>query len=245
MNPAIRCAGFRGPWNWCCTSSTAVAVISAGERRRKSGDSRFHRVVFHFFKVYRSGVDADGRSGFHAGRLNAQTFDGTGQERAGRFGASAALNLFASDVHQSVEEGAGRDDYAAGVELCAPYGAYAGYMALLGEQLGHLVLPDVQVGGVFQNLAPFLDEAHAVALGARAPHGRSFGAVEHAELDGGAVGDQARESAQRIDFANNLALGNAADGGVAAHLGNFVHIHRDEAGFAPMPAAAAAASQPA
>ena len=47
----------------------------------------------------------------------------------------------------------------------------------------------------------------------------------------GAVGDQARESAQRIDFANNLALGNAADGGVAAHLGNFVHIHRDEAGF--------------
>ncbi len=59
------------------------------------------------------------------------------------------------------------------------------------QQLRGGILPDVEVRGVLQRMAPLLRETGFVALRAGAPHGGSLRAVEHPELDGRAVGDAA------------------------------------------------------
>ncbi len=58
----------------------------------------------------------------------------------------------------------------------------------------------------------------AVGLGAGAAHGRALGAVEHAELDSGAVDGATHHAVQRIDLADQVALGQPADRRVARHL---------------------------
>ena len=63
-----------------------------------------------------------------------------------------------------------------------------------------------------------------VALGAGAVHGRPLAAVEHPELDARRVGEEAHRPAEGVDLADNLPLGDAADGWVAAHLPHGVGV---------------------
>jgi hypothetical protein len=75
-------------------------------------------------------------------------------------------------------------------------------------------------------------------------HRGPFATVQHAELDSGGVDHAAHLAAQGVDLADNLPLGHAADGRIAAHLGHGVAVHREqhrlraqpgrgECGFAP------------
>ena len=57
----------------------------------------------------------------------------------------------------------------------------------------------------------------AVGLRPRPAHGRAFAAVQNAKLDAALVGDAAHEAVQSIDFPDQMALAQAADGRVAAH----------------------------
>ena len=143
------------------------------------------------------------------------------------FGTTAALQLGATYVHEAVEEGARRDDDTLGMQGNVHIGLHARHLLrlLVNEQFPHLILPDAQVLRVLQDLSPFPDELCPVALSTGAPHGRTLAAVQHPELNGGAVGNLARMSAQGIYLAHYLPLGNAADGRVARHLCNLVHVH--------------------
>ena len=58
----------------------------------------------------------------------------------------------------------------------------------------------------------------AVGLGARAAHRRPLAAVEHAELDAGAVDGAAHDAVERVDLAHQMALAEPADRRVARHL---------------------------
>ena len=58
----------------------------------------------------------------------------------------------------------------------------------------------------------------AVGLGARPPHRRPLAAVQHAELDAGAVDRPAHDAVERVDLAHQMALGEPADRRVARHL---------------------------
>ena len=70
-----------------------------------------------------------------------------------------------------------------------------------------------------------------VALGARGPDGGAAGGVEQAELDADGVGDFAHDAAEGVDFADQMAFGDAADGGIAGHLRDQVDIERVEGGL--------------
>ena len=152
-----------------------------------------------------------------------------GKALYGRLGNAPARHLLAPDVQKSVEERACREHHALRPQLHAPHGAYAYGLAMLDDELLGLVLPDVEAVGTVEHRAPLPDELAAVALRAGAPHGGPFRAVEHSELYCRGVGDEPHLSAQRVNLAHYLALGNSADGWVAAHLGNLVHVHGDEA----------------
>ena len=67
-----------------------------------------------------------------------------------------------------------------------------------------------------------------IRLGPGRMHGRALGPVEHAELNAGGVDDLAHLAAERVDLADDLALGDTADGRVAAHLGDGISAHGQE-----------------
>jgi hypothetical protein len=50
-------------------------------------------------------------------------------------------------------------------------------------------------------------------------------------LDHGFVADDPRIATHGIYFADNLAFSDAAHGGVAAHLGDSLHVHGDQENF--------------
>ncbi len=71
---------------------------------------------------------------------------------------------------------------------------------------------------------------HAISLGASGAYGRSLAAVENAELDAGEIRGRGHGAAQGIDLLDQMALADAADGGVAAHLAESFHIMREQQG---------------
>ena len=137
-----------------------------------------------------------------------------------------------SAIHFAREERTcGKDDGTA-LELDAHARFYAPYAATgirgIEEYLRGGILPNIEVYGVFERASPLLRELALVALRARAPHGGSLRAVEHAELDGGKVGDASRHAAQSIDLPDDLTFGNASYGRIARHVGDLGHIHRQQ-----------------
>ena len=202
----------------------------AGAEEGEAVEVILAHLFFHVFEVYASSVNAHRCPGFHPSVCDAVLLDGFCQFVRSRFGHTSPGKHDSSDVHQPVQEGTGGDDDALGVEGAAPDGEDAPNFAVGYQELPHGVLPDVEVGRVLQHLAPCPDELVAVALGAGAPHGRAFRAVQQTELDGCLVGHSSCPSAQSVYFANDLPLGYAADGRIATHLTNLIHIHRDETG---------------
>ena len=190
---------------------------------------------FHLVKMNGTGIDTDGSTGLHACRAYSQFFDGTGEMCGCRFGTTSTGDLLSSDVHQSVEKGAGCNHHGTCRKCGIPDGSHTTYFSLFNEDFRNLILPDVKIVRVFEVLSPFRDETCAVALGTRTPHGRTFRTVQHLELNGCGIRNDAGKTAQGIDFAHDLSFRNTTDGRVAAHLCDFVHVHRDEACFGSEP----------
>ena len=138
-----------------------------------------------------------------------------GDAKGGAFTGTSAPELFFTDVYQAVEESAVGEDHGLGADLHAELGLDPDATSLFGQEAHDAVLPEVEVGRGFQHLAPSLGEEVSVVLGSWAPHGRPLGLVEHAELDGAAVGHQAGVAAERVHLAYDLTFGDASHGGVA------------------------------
>jgi hypothetical protein len=104
----------------------------------------------------------------------------------------------------------------------------------LGDGAAHGVALDHQVidrslehGQVFLRLDDAPDRHPvqvAVGLAARRAHGRALGGVEGSPLDAGQVGSMGHRPAQRVDLLDQVALADAADGRVAAHCPDRLHI---------------------
>ena len=188
------------------------------------------RLLLHVFEVNAPLVDADWCSRFHSCRCDSPSGDAFREMMNGRFCASSTFHHLSSHVHQSVEESAGSNDDALGIEFCTPDGAHADCLSVCYEQLVGLVLPDVEVVGMVEDGSPFPDELATVALSTRTPYGRSLSYIKHTELDSRLVGDDTHLSAQCINLSHNLSLGNTAYGRIATHLTNLVHVHRYQAG---------------
>ena len=87
----------------------------------------------HVLKVDRAAVDAHGRAGLHPSGGHSVARDALGEASDGRFGNASARQMLASDVQQSVEEGACGEHHALRAQLNAPHGAYAHGAAVLHE----------------------------------------------------------------------------------------------------------------
>ena len=151
----------------------AHAVIHKGELV----EIVFSVLNIHILIVHAASVDAYRRSGFHSSVCDAMSGNGFGQLVGCRFGHSSARKHGASHVHQSVQESSGSQYDAFGAESYSPKSSESGHFAVFNKNLLYGILPNMQVGSVFQNFTPCPDEFVTVALRTRTPHGRSFGAV--------------------------------------------------------------------
>ena len=90
-----------------------------------------------------------------------------------------------------------------------------------------------QVGLVFQNFAYRGFVQHPIGLGPGGTHRWTFPAIEHTELDAAEVGSSRHGTAKGVDFLDQVAFADPADGWVAAHLPKCFDVVRQQQGFYP------------
>ena len=98
------------------------------------------------------------------------------------------------------------------------YGHDAAYRLAVDQQVAGLLLEQREVRLVLQDGSDRLPVELAVGLRARGPYCRTLAGIEGAELDAGSIRGARHDAAQRIDLADQVALADAADGRIAAHL---------------------------
>ena len=183
-------------------------------------------------EMYRAAVEAHRRAGLHPVSGESESAQLFGNAGGGRLGTAATGKLHAANVHQPVQERAVGKHHGAGGEFHAESGFHAcdtRFLAIVVDgQAGNGVLPHPQVRRLLKLMTPVFRKPHAVNLGARAPHGGAFRAVEHAELYRCTVGYHAHTAAERINLAHNLTFCYAAYGRIAAHLGYLVQVNGNQ-----------------
>ena len=168
-------------------------------------------------------VEARRGAGLEAAELEAELAEGAGEALGGGFADAAALGSGLAGVHEGLEEGAGGDDDGAGQVDGLRRGTRTPAIAAVSTRIASTISwRSDEVGLAFDGELGEALVGFLVALGAGAVHGGALAAVEQAELDGGGVGEEAHGAAEGVDLADDLALGDAADGGVAGHLADGV-----------------------
>ncbi len=85
---------------------------------------------------------------------------------------------------------------------------------------------EIQIGGIFDQPLHAELISLLVALRSRGSGAGTFACIEHAPLDGSGISIECHGSAKGVDLSDHVSLGEATDGGVAAHLADGVEILR-------------------
>ena len=123
------------------------------------------------------------------------------------------------------EEGAGGQDHGPASDPLAPVGDDGGDPAVAVDL--DVVDPggqDLEVRLLGQQGLDRLAIELAVGLGAGAADGRALGKIEHPELDAAAVDRPGHDAVEGVDLPHQMALGEAADGGIAGHFADLGRI---------------------
>src|SRR5690606_35835982 len=123
-------------------------------------------------------------------------------------------------MDDATQEGAGRQHYGARRQLAAVQQADTGDPTLGQQDVVDLPLDDGQPRLCRKGRLHGLAVELTVHLRPRAAYGGTLAPVEDAELDAGKVRYPAHQPVQRVDFPDQMALAEPANGRVAAHLAN-------------------------
>ena len=182
--------------------------------------------------VQRATVEAGRRAGLEAGQTQADALKRLADARRGPFAGSAAGRLLFATVKYPLHERAGTEDdrpgTVFGVAVYANAGDPRASLGALDQEVLDQLLSQVEVWLLLDEPLDLLLIGSLVGLGSRAVHGGALPLVEQAELKARAVDGQAHRSAEGVDFADDLPLGNPADGRIAAHLGDRIQVARQQ-----------------
>src|SRR6185436_11082879 len=135
-----------------------------------------------------------------------------------------------AEVDFAAQESTGGDDDGARRETAAVARFHPSdpRAALVEEQICDHALTELEGRELLEQKPNGTAIQSAIGLSARSPDGGALRAIQHAELDGGAIGGAAHQTAQGVDFADDSTLCNAADGGIAGHLADRVEHRRQQ-----------------
>jgi len=225
----------------------AICEIAEGRGHRVAG------LQLQAFKVEALAGQPRRRAGLEPAQIQAQPGERPADAHGRAFADAPAFGFALALVHEGPHEGAGGQHHGLSAqvkglahavdrsELSAAVGRIASVMRAVRPADAHAHaatgFQDEVVDGARDRLQIWPCGQHLlhragvgvfVTLAARAVHRRALALVEHAELDARGVGHPAHEAAQGVDLADDLALGQAADGRVAAHGAGLGRVHGDQ-----------------
>jgi phosphoribosylamine--glycine ligase len=133
-------------------------------------------------------------------------------------------------VGEAVQKCSGGDHNTIGRNCSAIPQLDTGDARVFDVELRDLGLQDAQIGLALEDLAHFDPILLLVALGAWRPDGRAPAGIQKTKLDSDRVGDFAHHAAERVHFADQMPLRDAADGRITRHLRDQIQVHRDHRG---------------
>ena len=98
---------------------------------------------------------------------------------------------------------------------------------VLDADIDDLCLLDAEILLQFKRVLHHFLIPPPVGLRAQRVHRRPLAAVEHTVLYAGFVRRARHLAAQSVQLADEMPLAGAADGGVAGHVADAVHVHRE------------------
>ncbi len=140
---------------------------------------------------------------------------------AGRVVVQAHMDL-------AVQESARRQHHRAAAKADTHLRHSPHHAVALHHQVVHGLLEQPQIRLVLQHAADGGLVQDAVSLRPRGAHGGALAAVENAELDAALVRGQRHGATQRIHLFHQVALADAANAGVAAHLPQRLDVVREQ-----------------
>ena len=176
----------------------------------------------------RAAVEARRRAGLQAVDAERQLAQPGGEPRRGRIARATARMVREADVDQAGEERAGREHDGARAQFEPELRDDAGHALAVQQQVVHALLQHRQVRLVLDDRPDRRLVALAVGLAARRAHGRALRRVQRAPVDAGAVGRARHRAAERVDLLHEVALADAADRRVAAHLADRLDVVREQ-----------------
>ncbi len=201
------------------------------EHRHRVADAAGHAVtgLLHALaEVDAAAVKPRRRAGLQAPLRQLEFLEPRRQADRRRVTGAPGRVVVQAHVDLAVQEGAGRQHHGSAAKLDTDLRHGAHHPVALHHQVVHRLLEQPQVGLIFQPAANRGLVQDAVGLGTGGAHRRTLGAVENAELDAAFVGGNGHGAAQRIDFLDQMALADAPDGGVAAHLAQRLDVVRQQ-----------------
>ena len=207
--------------------------LHGGKRERL--DLLVARLQLHVREVDRARVHARRCAGLEAAHPQPQRLTAFGQRARGRqpVGAGIAQHV-THDRAPAQIRARGEHCRAAAVDgaVCRHDGADMPVLRLDGDDL---CLLDAQVRLQLERVLHHGLIFAPVGLRAQRVHRRTFAAVEHPVLDAGLIGRTRHLAAERVELAHKMSLARAADGGVAGHIADGIHIDGKADGVQPQP----------
>lgn len=145
--------------------------------------------------------------------------------QSGASGMRAAARLLGQPgMHLTIQEGPHRQHDGTGLERNPRLGDYTGHAVTLHGDVGHRLLKDLEIRLGLHELANGLAIELPVGLGAGRTHCRALAPIEDAEVDAGGIRRPRHHAPQGIDLLHKVALADAADRRIAAHLANGLDV---------------------
>ena len=207
-----------------------VHVRTAHEREHRHR-IQVARLLFQHRKIDRSAINPGRRTGLQAPLWQLQFLQARRQRHRRRVTRAATGVVVQAHVDLAVEERPRRQHDCTCAKLHAHLRHRADHAVALHQQVFDGLLEQHQVRLVFQAMADRRLVQHAVRLGTGGADGRPLAGVEDAELDPALVRGNGHDPAQRIHFLDQMALANAPDGRVAAHLPQRLDVVRQQQGL--------------
>ncbi|MDR9356858.1 hypothetical protein FEO99_05758 [Burkholderia multivorans] len=193
-------------------------LLGTAEEREHRNRIEIARLLFELREIDRAAVDTRRRSGLQPALRQLQLLQARRQRHGGRVARATARIVVQTDVDLAVQECTGRQHDRARAEPDADLRDGADHAIALDHQVVDGLLEQPQIRLILEAATDRRLVQDAVRLGACRAYGRAFRRIQDPELDPRFVGGGRHRAAQRIDFLDQMALADAADRRIAAHL---------------------------
>ena len=139
-----------------------------------------------------------------------------------------ALVVRQTDVYAPAQKRAGGEHHGARTQFHPHLRHHADHALAFDPQIIDRLLKQLEVGLTLQQRPHRRLVQHTIGLGARGAHRCAFARVECTKLNAGAVGGVCHNPAHGVDFLDQVALADAADGRIARHLADGLDIVREQ-----------------